>query len=192
MTIEPERLGSLFRPKSIALVGASEKSPFSQRIFQNLTAFGFDGNLHLVNLRGVETHGRATVTSCQEIGAPVDVVFMMVPQEGTLDALSDAAAAGIRNAVVLSSGYAEAGKAGRAAQAELVAHAESLGMLLLGPNMLGFANIVDRTPVTSIPGLPREAGPVALLSQSGASSAAMLDFDGIAGVGLSYLVTLGN
>jgi len=191
-TISSDRLSALFRPRSIALVGASNKSPFSRGVFQNLTQFGFDGNLHLVNRRGAETHGRPTVTSCQEIGTPVDIAFMMVPQAGTLDALSDAAAAGIRNAVVLSSGYGEAGESGRAAQAELVAHAESLGMLLLGPNMLGFANIVDRTPVTSIPGLPAEAGPVALLSQSGASSAAMCDFAGLAGVGLSYMVTLGN
>jgi len=191
-TISSDRLSALFRPRSIALVGASNKSPFSRGVFQNLTQSGFDGNLHLVNRRGAETHGRPTVTSCQEIGTPVDIAFMMVPQAGTLDALSDAAAAGIRNAVVLSSGYGEAGEAGRAAQAELVAHAESLGMLLLGPNMLGFANIVDRTPVTSIPGLPAEAGPVALLSQSGASSAAMCDFAGLAGVGLSYMVTLGN
>jgi len=191
-TISSGRLSALFRPRSIALVGASNKSPFSRGVFQNLTQFGFDGNLHLVNRRGTETHGRPTVTSCQEIGTPVDIAFMMVPRAGTLDALSDAAAAGIRNAVVLSSGYGEAGESGRAAQAELVAHAESLGMLLLGPNMLGFANIVDRTPVTSIPGLPAEAGPVALLSQSGASSAAMCDFAGLAGVGLSYMVTLGN
>jgi hypothetical protein len=117
---------------------------------------------------------------------------MMVPQAGTLEALSDAAAAGIRNAVVLSSGYGEAGEAGRAAQAELVAHARSLDMVLLGPNMLGFANFVDRIPVTAISGLPQEHGPVALLSQSGASSSAMLDFASMVGIGMSYMVTLGN
>jgi len=105
---------------------------------------------------------------------------------------SDAAAAGIRNAIVLSSGYGEAGEAGQAAQAELVDHAESLGMVLLGPNHLGFANFTGRVPVTSIPGLPGDSGPVALLSQSGASSSAMLDFATMTGVGLSYMVTLGN
>ena len=109
----------------------------------------------------------------------------MVPQAGMLAALDDAAAAGIRNAVVLSSGYGEAGEEGRAAQAELVAHADALGMVLLGPNHLGFANFVDRVPVCSIPGLPRAAGPVALLSQSGASSSAMLDFATMVNVGRS-------
>lgn len=190
--IAPERLDSLFRPRSVALVGAANKSTFSRLAFDNLVRFGFDDRTYLVNRRGAETHGRSTVTSCQEIGAPVDVAFMMVPQAGTLDALSDAAAAGIRNAVLLSSGYGEAGEAGRRAQDELVAHAAALDMVLLGPNMLGLANFVDQIPVTSIPGLPRASGPVALLSQSGASSSAMLDFATMVGVDLSYMVTLGN
>ena len=132
------------------------------------------------------------MTSCVQIGEPVDVAYLMVPQAGILEALDDAAAAGIRNACVLSSGYAEAGEAGRAAQAALAARAASLGMVLLGPNHLGFANFTDGVPVCSIPGLPRVAGPVALLSQSGASSSAMVDFATMVNVGLSYLVTLGN
>src|ERR1700688_258789 len=65
-------------------------------------------------------------------------------------------------------------------------------MVLLGPNHLGFANFTEGIPVCSIPSLPRAAGPVALLSQSGASSSAMLDFATMVNVGLSYLVTLGN
>ena len=190
--ITAERLTSLFRPRSVALVGASDKSTFSLLAYHNLVQFGFAERTHLVNRRGAQTHGRPTVTSCAEIGEPVDVAYLMVPQAGMLAALDDAAAAGIRNAAVLSSGYGEAGEEGRAAQAELVAHADALGMVLLGPNHLGFANFVDRVPVCSIPGLPRAAGPVALLSQSGASSSAMLDFATMVNVGLSHLVTVGN
>jgi acyl-CoA synthetase (NDP forming) len=190
--IDPRRLDTLFRPRSVAMVGAADKSMFSQLAYRNLVEFGFADRTYLVNRRGARTHGRPTVTSCAEIGEPVDVAFLMVPKAATLDALSDAAAAGIRNAVVLSAGYAEAGPGGRAAEAELVAHAESLGVVLLGPNHLGFANFAAGVPVTAVPGLPREPGPVALLSQSGASSSAMLDFATMTGVGLSYLVTLGN
>jgi acyl-CoA synthetase (NDP forming) len=190
--ITAERLTSLFRPRSVALVGASDKSTFSVQAHRNLVEFGFGRHTYLVNRRGVEVHGQPTATSCAQIGQPVDVAYLMVPQAGMLAALDDAAAAGIGNAVVLSSGYAEAGAAGRAAEAELTAHAESLGMVLLGPNHLGFANFADRVPVCSIPGLPRETGPVALLSHSGASSAAMMDFATMVGVGLSYMVTLGN
>lgn len=190
--ITPERLDSLFRPRSVALVGAANKSMFSRLAYGNLVEFGFADRTHLVNRRGAVTHDRPTVTSCAEIGEPVDVAFLMVPRAGTLDALSDAAAAGIRNAVVLSSGYGEAGPAGRVAQDELVAHAASLGMVLLGPNQLGFANFTAGAPVTCVPGLPHTPGPVALLSQSGASSGAMVEFATTAGVGLSLMATLGN
>ena len=190
--ITPERLASLFRPRGVALVGAANKSMFSAIAYGNLVRFGWADRAHLVNRRGAETHGRPTVTSCTEIDAPVDVALLMVPQAGTLDALADAAAAGIGNAVILSSGYGEAGPAGRQAQQELVEEAERLGIAVLGPNMLGFANFVDGIPVVAIPGLPQQAGSVALLSQSGASSSAMCDFADQAGVGLSYMVTLGN
>src|SRR6267378_3484480 len=190
--ITGERLTSLFRPRSVALVGASDKSAFSQIAYRNLVQFGLAEHTYLVSRRGTPTHGQPTVTSCAQIGEPVDVAYLMVPQAGLLEALDDAAAAGIRNACVLSSGYAEAGEAGRAAQAELADHAGGLGMVLLGPNHLGFANLTDGVPVCSIPGLPRQSGPVALLSQSGASSSAMVDFATMANVGLSYLVTLGN
>jgi acyl-CoA synthetase (NDP forming) len=190
--ITGERLTSLFRPRSVALVGASDKSTFSLLAYRNLVEFGFADRAYLVNRRGATTHGQPTVSSCVQIGEPVDVAYLMVPQAATLEALHDAAAAGIRNACVLSSGYAEAGDAGRAAQAELAATAAALGMVVLGPNHLGFANFTDGVPVSSVPGLPREGGPVALLSQSGASSSAMLDFASMVNVGLSYMVTLGN
>ena len=192
IAVTPQRLGVLLRPHSVALVGAADKSGFSQMAYRNLVDFGLGEHTYLVNRRGVTAHGRPTVTSCTQISEPVDVAFMMVPQAATLAALSDAAAAGIRHALVLSSGYADAGAAGQRAQADLVAHAESLGMLLVGPNHLGFANFVDHVAVTAIPGLPRAAGPVALVSQSGMAASAMLDFAMMTGVGLSYLVTLGN
>lgn len=186
------RLSTLFRPQRVALVGASEKSTFSALTYRNLVQFGMADRTHLVNRRGGQVHGRSTTTTCADIGDDVDVAFMLVPQAGTLDALTDAAAAGIRNAVILSSGYGEAGPEGVAAQEELVAHAHSLDIVILGPNHLGFANLVDGIPVTPVPGLPAHAGRVALLSQSGASSAAMVDFASIADADLSYLVTLGN
>lgn len=191
------RLASLFRPQRVALVGASDKSTFSRNAYQNLVTFGFAPRTHLVNRRGVPAHGQPAVRSCAEIGAAVDVAFLMVPQAAMLEALDDAAAAGIRNAVVLSAGYGEAGPDGRAAQAGLVAHAESLGLVLLGPNHLGFANFTDGVPVCAIPGLaPQQVidgtAPVALLSHSGASCSAMVACAAMANIQLSYLVTLGN
>lgn len=187
-----QRLTSLLHPRSVVLIGATDRSGFSRVAYANLVESGHGEHIHLVNRRGSPAHGRATVTSCTQIREPVDLAFAMVPQAAIPAALADAAAAGIRNVLVLSSGFADAGETGRQAQEELVALAESLGMLVLGPNHLGFANLVDRIPVTAIPGLPHADGPVALVSQSGMGASAMLDFATMTGVGLSYVVTLGN
>ncbi|MCW2295472.1 acetate--CoA ligase family protein [Rhodococcus erythropolis] len=191
-TITPERLTTLFRPRTVALVGASNKSVFSATAYQNLVRFGFSERTYLVNKRGTETHGQRTFTTCGEIPVPVDLAYLMVPQAGTLDALTDAHSAGVRNAVILSAGYGEAGASGRRAEADLMAHAQSLDMIVLGPNMLGFANFVDGVAPTSIPVSPHAGGSIGLLSQSGASSAAMADFAAMIGADLSYMVTLGN
>jgi acyl-CoA synthetase (NDP forming) len=186
------RLQSLFRPKSVAIVGASEKSLFSSIAWSNLERFGFADHTHLVNRRGVLTHGRPTVTSCAELPSGVDVAFLMVPQAATIAALKEAAAAGIRNAVVLTSGYGEAGPAGKAAQAELIRTAQDLDLLLLGPNHLGFVNVADGIPVSSLLDLPRTPGHVGLIAQSGATAGSMIDFARMCDIGFSHVVTTGN
>jgi acetate---CoA ligase (ADP-forming) len=68
--IAAERLTSLFRPRGVALVGASGKSAFAQLAYHNLVRFGFAERTYLVNRRGVQTHGRPTVTSGAGIGEP--------------------------------------------------------------------------------------------------------------------------
>lgn len=190
--ISARRIAALLHPRSVALIGASDKSVWSRLVYRNLVDLGFQGRIHLVNQRGVPAHGQRAVASCTGIGERVDVAFAMVPQAAMLDALTDAAAAGISNVLVLSSGFADAGEAGRRAQEALVARAKSLGVLLLGPNHMGFANLVHRIAVTALPRLPRAAGPVAVVSQSGMAASAMLDFATMTGVGLSHVVTVGN
>src|SRR4029077_20711614 len=104
---------SLFRPRSVALVGASDKSVFSQLAYHNLVEFGFAEHTYLVSPRGTRTHRQSTVPSCAQIGEPVDVAYLMVPQAGLLEALDDAAAAGVRYAGVVSSRFARAVGGGR-------------------------------------------------------------------------------
>ena len=173
-------------------MGASERSFFSVAAFDNFKRAGTADIVHLVNPRSARVHGRATYPSCRAIGSKIDVAYMMVPKAAMLEALEDVAAAGATGAVILSAGYSEAGSEGRRAERELVEHARKLGLLLLGPNHVGFVNFVDGIPLTSIPDLPSRSGEVALLSQSGASSRAMLEFAGLSGIDLSYLITVGN
>lgn len=183
---------ALLSPRAFALVGASDKSTFSALLHANLVAAGHEERTFLVNPRSAEVHGRATYPSCVAVGAPIDLVHVMVPAAAAPDALRDAAAAGAKAAVVLSSGWSETGPAGRARQDELVALAEDLGIALLGPNVLGLVNVGAGIPAMALSDPPTEPGPVALISQSGASCGAMKEYAAMAGVGLSHVLTVGN
>ncbi|MEY9212433.1 acetate--CoA ligase family protein [Thermobifida halotolerans] len=191
-TVTPQRLREFFQPRSFALVGASDKSTFSALLHRNLVAAGHESVTYLVNRRAERVHGRRAHPSCRAIGRPVDLAFVMVPAAAVGDALRDAAAAGVRGVLVLSSGFAEAGEEGRRRQEELVDLAAELDLLLLGPNVLGFTNVAAGVPAMVLADQPQVPGNVALISQSGASCGAMKDFAALAGVGLSHVITVGN
>ena len=139
-------LHTLFNPRSIVLVGASEKSAWSNTAQQNLRDFDYPGKLYYVNRKGSDVYGRKGATRISEIGEPVDLALLMVPAAVLEESLNEMHAAGIRQGVVLASGYSETGAAGRAAQDALVAQARRLGITLLGPNCVGYLNYAGRAP----------------------------------------------
>jgi acyl-CoA synthetase (NDP forming) len=188
-----ERLRSFLSPRSIAIVGASDRSGWSAGAFVNFEKIGFDGALHLVNRNGGVVHGRQAVTSCREIAEPVDLALMLVGAKGLPDALADAAAAGIPFAVVLASGFGEVGGHGAGVQNELVELCRELDVVCLGPNCLGFVNVVDRAPAWSgmMPS-PLVEGQVAIVSQSGATASEIATFASAQNIGLSHIISTGN
>ena len=187
------RLQSFLRPKSIALVGATERSTWSNAVVANLRACGFSGRMFLVNPRGGTAYGQAVHSSVREIQEPVDLAYLMVPTSAIDDALADLASAGIAHAVIITSGFAEAGPEGQAQQAALRDKARAHGVALIGPNCLGFINQVDNIPMWAIAlPSPMLRGSLAIVSQSGATSALMAFFAAQQGIGFSYLVSTGN
>jgi acyl-CoA synthetase (NDP forming) len=186
-------LERFFRPRGVVLVGASENSPWSQLIHGNFSKLGYRGDVYLVNRRGMPAHGRDAQTSCVNLPGIPDLAYIFVPTDAVPEALADVAAAGIPNAMLLSSGYAETGEDGEAAQAALVQKACECGVRLLGPNSLGFINFADSIPVTPFP-LPQAplTGSVAIVSQSGATTQVIAAFADQQGIGLSYAIATGN
>lgn len=193
-TISQHPLRRLFHPRSVVLVGASDKSVWSQYIFCNFANYGFDGQLFAVNKRGAPAHGLPGFQSCRAIGEPIDCAYFFVPIEGMLEALEDAVAAGVKSGVILTSGFGETGGEGVRLQQQIVEFAEAHGMKLLGPNSLGFANIAERIAVTAVapPRMPPLEGGVALLSQSGSAISEIASFGVRANIGFSFLAALGN
>jgi acyl-CoA synthetase (NDP forming) len=186
------RLRELLSPKSIALVGASDRSGWSGGTYANYEQLGFDGSLHLVNRHGGEVHGRQAFTSCAEIGEPVDLALMLVGAAALPAALADAAAAGVRSVVVLAAGFGETDADGVRAQQELVDRCRELDLMCVGPNCLGFVNVVDRAPAWSGQLMPVVPGGVAVVSQSGATAYAIAAFAGAQNIGLSHVISTGN
>lgn len=186
-------LHRLFRPDAIALLGASDKSRWARMALKNLDALGFAGRVHVVNRRGGTVLGHEAYTTCAAIGSQVDVALLLIPAAGLLDALEDLALAGIPYGVVLSGGFAEAGDVGRALQDELRVRAERLGVTILGPNCLGYANFAARSAIwTGTLRLPAIPGEIAIVSQSGFVANAVGHFAYQQGTGLSCMISTGN
>ena len=182
---------SILRPRSIAIVGASDKSRWSQAAFATLA--GFPGELHLVNQRGGTVHGRAALAGCAALPPNIDMAVLLIPAATAEATVRELADAGVASVAMLTSGFAEAGAEGAALQSRVAAAARQRGVRLLGPNTLGFLNFVDSTLVWTTPVRPpvRPSG-VAIISQSGATALFLADLAERQGVGLSHVVSTGN
>jgi acetate---CoA ligase (ADP-forming) len=193
VSVTPDRLREFFAPRSLAVVGASDTSGWAQFILASSAAAGFSGPLIPVHPRHETVFGRSAVRSLRDLTEPVDLAFLMVPTDAVPDVIDDAAAAGIRHAVVLASGYRELGAEGWARQDRLAEHAAGHGILLLGPNCLGFLNThAPAGPFALSVPLPLRPGPVGIALQSGALASAVLAFARSRAIGVSTLVTMGN
>jgi acyl-CoA synthetase (NDP forming) len=191
--VTPPRLRAFFAPKSIALVGASDNSGWARFIVASCATTGFAGPLTAVHPRATSAFGLPVVPSLRDLPEPADLAFILAPVHAVEDVLDDMAAAGIRNAVVLASGYREVGEDGRALEDALAARAITNGITLLGPNCLGFVNAhTGSAPYALTLPAPLIAGPVGVALQSGALASVVLAFAKAHAIGLSLLTTMGN
>ena len=191
--VTPQRLRTFFAPESLALVGASENSGWARFIVASCATTGFAGPLTAVHPRATSAFGLPVVPNLRDLPEPADLAFILAPVHAVEGVLDDMAAAGIRNAVVLASGYREVGEDGRALEDALAARAITNGITLLGPNCLGFVNAhTGSAPYALTLPAPLIAGPVGVALQSGALASVVLAFAKAHAIGLSVLTTMGN
>jgi acetate---CoA ligase (ADP-forming) len=187
------RLSGLLEPRSVALIGASDRSNWSHRINGALEVIGYEGVVHYVNPKGGEAHGRPLVRSVLDLDEAPDLAYVMVPGAAVLPAMREVAEAGIKNAVILSSGFAEVGEEGRQAQRELLELARAHDIAVLGPNALGYVNTAGRIALKPFPpGEELRAGSIAVVSQSGNVTVQLMNMARSFDVGLSFAVSTGN
>jgi acetate---CoA ligase (ADP-forming) len=184
----------LLAPRSIAIVGASESpDSWAPEIYRSLQHLGYGGDLYPVNPKYEEVWGRPCLPSADALSNGVDLVVVVVPARVAVRSVDEAGAAGARSAMVVSSGFAEAGEEGRALQEELVAVAAKHKLPVLGPNVEGFVNYVDRVaPYGTTPPAEPVAGSVSVISQSGTVAWTMNQMASDRGSGLRIILGVGN
>ena len=184
-------LSPLLSPASVALVGATEREgALGRLVWQNLAAGGLRGELSPVNPKHENVFGKRCFARLGDLPKPPELAVIVTPARSVSGILDEAGKAGVRAAVVLSSGFGETGDEGRALQAEALAAARKHGLRLLGPNCLGLMRTDTGLNATFSP-VPALPGKLALLSQSGAICTAILDWAHASGVGFSSVVSLG-
>jgi acetyltransferase len=184
-------LDSLLRPRSLAVIGASQRpGSVGQILLQNLRAGGFAGELYAINDKRVEVQGVRCYPSMRALGRAVDLALIAVPAASVPQVMRECGQVGVQAVVLLSAGFREQGAAGERLQAEVLAIARQHHVRVLGPNCLGVSRPSAQLHAMFGKTRPRP-GRLALVSQSGAVCTAMLDWAEAREIGFSAVVSLG-
>ena len=203
--MNPTTLDPLFKPRSIAVIGAStDPTKLSGRPVRYLKQY-FRGAIYPVNPRAQQVQGLNAIASVDDLPEDIDQAIVCLPSRHVVSTLVACAARGVKTAVVFSAGFAEVGDAGRDMQERIRELARATGMRILGPNCMGVMNLAQvddgegsglgqtiSTFTIAVEEHPPKAGPVGIVSQSGAFAAHAYTLAAQRGLGLSCWATTGN
>jgi acetyl coenzyme A synthetase (ADP forming)-like protein len=190
----PSSLDALFRPQSVAVIGASrDRGSVGGTILHNLLTFEFQGQVFPVNPRATVVHSLKCYATVEDIPDPVALAVIAVPKQHAIEALESCGRKGVRGVVMITAGFKEVGEAGRRLEKQVVEIVKRYGMRLVGPNCMGIINMDPLVRLqASFSANEPIAGNVAFSSQSGALGEAILALLRERGLGLSMFVSLGN
>ncbi len=187
-------LEAIFRPRSIAVVGASrDRGTIGGALFHNLLKHDFQGPVYPVNPKSETVQSVRAYPSVAALPEAVDLAVLLVPASRVNETLEECGKKGVKGAVVISAGFKEIGGEGVERERRMVEIARTYGMRIVGPNCLGVLNTEAGVSMdaTFAPPFP-PAGPVAFSSQSGALGLAIIEYANALNVGLSHFVSIGN
>lgn len=183
---------NFLEPKSIAIIGAS-KAPekIGWQILSNLQEGGYRGKIFPINLKEKEIAGLPAYPAVKDVKEKIDLAVIVIPAGFVVKEISDCAAKGIKNIVIISSGFSEVGEEGKKREEEIKKLAEKYQLNILGPNCLGVISGASKLNLTFAKAKVKE-GNLAFISQSGAIGSAALDWLQDKNIGFSHFVSLGN
>lgn len=192
MKIDPT-LKPFFSPQGIAIIGASlDPSKLGFGLVRNLVQSGYQGAIHLVNIKGHTLMGLPIYQHILETPDPVDLGFLLIPAQAIPEAIEDCAKRGIKALIIGSGGFRETGKQGAELEQRCLHIARKIGVRLLGPNSIGLIDTHTPIDTTFLSPPGPTPGDIAFISHSGAICSAVIDWARGQGFGLSRLVSLGN
>ena len=194
--IKKDELDVLFRPRSVAVMGASsDAKKIGGRPIFYLKHYDFAGDIYPINPNYDEIQGVKAYKALADVPGDVDLALIALPSAMVEDAVTACADKGVKATVIFSSGYAETGEEGEAAQERLLEIARASGMRIMGPNCMGLAGFDARMIMTfgfSMETMPPELGPIGIISQSGAYGAVAYYESRDRQLGVSLWATTGN
>jgi acetyl coenzyme A synthetase (ADP forming)-like protein len=187
-----DSLGTLLHPRSVAVVGASEKpNSVGRAVFSNLLGGHHDLPVYPVNPKRRSVLRQRAYPELGALPESVDLVVVATPAATVPGIVRQCVESGARGAVVLSAGFREMGEAGAELEREMQDAARSGPLRIIGPNCLGIMNPITGLNATFAPALA-EKGRVGFISQSGAIGTAILDWSAGGKAGFSAFVSLGS
>lgn len=195
-------LHSFFWPESIAVLGASpDLHRIRGRLLHQLRENGFPGRILPINPSYTEIAGLRCYPSIAAVDGQVDLALVAIPAAGVAAAVDECAQAGVKNALIISSGFAEEGGASADMQAALIEVTGRTGIRACGPNCEGYFNALGNVATTFSPTveITEDAGRklvsdrrVGVIAQSGGIGFALFNRGKAAGIGFSYVISTGN
>ncbi len=185
-------LRNFFDPKSIAVIGASdEEGTVGWRLFKNLTETGYNGRVYPINIRKQKILGFKAYQSVEQLPEMVDLAIIAVPAKVVPNIVEQCGKVGIDSIIIISAGFKEVGEEGKALEDRIAEIRSRYGIRIIGPNCLGLVRPSIKLNATFLRTIPK-AGNIALISQSGALGAAIVDWAIKEDIGLSAFISVGS
>ncbi len=185
-------LRSIFAPKNVAVIGATEKEgSVGRTILWNLISSPFGGAVFPVNPKRPSLLGIKAYPTIRDIPDPVDLAVIVTPSTSIPGIIAECVELGVPGAIVISAGFKEIGPEGVKLEERLLANARKHKMRVIGPNCLGVMSPISGINATFAAGMARK-GKVAFISQSGALCTSVLDWSFKENVGFSHFVSVGS
>jgi len=186
-----QSLSRLFKPASVAVIGASEvPGKAAERRTRSLIKGGYPGKIFLINPKRDTLFGRKAYPSLLDIGEDVDLVVVIVAPKMITQAVADSVKMHAKGIVIITAGLGETGEEGKKIEAEILRTATEGGAKIIGPNCNGLFSASGEMNLIGVP--PIKKGPLAVIAQSGNIIDSITHYAEMRGVGLSHIISAGN